>query len=45
MIKQLIKFLRNYANGEEAEVDVFVTWWEFAAILIIIGLIIRLLWK
>jgi hypothetical protein len=42
MIWQLIKFVWDYAHGRRAELNVFVTWWEFGAVLIIIGLIVRL---
>jgi hypothetical protein len=44
MIRQLIKFVWDYAHGRHAKVDVFVTWCEFGAILVIIGLLIRWIW-
>ncbi len=46
MIKQIINFLKAYANGEQADLDLTIqfTWWEVGAILIIIGLIIRWIW-
>jgi hypothetical protein len=46
MIKQVINFIKAYSKGEEADLHLVFefTWWEVAAILIIIGLIIWRVW-
>jgi len=43
MIKALFNALRAYAKGEPYEAEVTVTWWEAAAALAIIGLVIYLI--
>jgi len=44
-MKKLIKFLRDYANSEDAEVEYFFTWPKFIVFLIIAGLVIYILCK
>jgi hypothetical protein len=44
MIKEIIEFLKAWVKGDDAELNIekewSYTWWEVAAILFIIGLII-----
>ena len=35
--------LKAYAKGEPYEAEVFVTWWEAVAVVVIIGLVIYLI--
>jgi hypothetical protein len=46
MFRRFITFLKSYVSGEEIiiEGEITVSWWEFGAILIIIGLIVRWIW-
>lgn len=44
-MNKLIKFLKDYARGDESEVEFFFTWPKFAIFLVIVGLIIYIIWK
>lgn len=44
-MKKLVKFLKDYANGEDAEAEFDFTWFEGIAIIVVIGLIAFLIWK
>lgn len=49
MIKELIEYLKAWISGEETELHIDKTWtfrwWEVAAIIVIVGLVIYLIWK
>jgi hypothetical protein len=48
MVKEIIHFVKAWLKGEPAELtlkgEIEFTWWEVAAILIVIGLIIWRIW-
>lgn len=46
MIKQIIDFIKAYSRGDEANLNLVFefTWWEVAAIVVIIGLLIWRIW-
>jgi len=47
MIKQLVAFVKAFIRGDEAniEFELEFTWWEVAAIVVIIGWVIYLIWR
>jgi hypothetical protein len=44
-MKKLVEFLRNYANGDDAEVEYFFTWPKFIMFLAIVGIIFYIVIK